>query len=92
MKAAPRLRIDEGTHLSGIVSRRVGGGVCRVCDEVDLETGKIREGQCQMWQQFEQEAIAAIAAVRDFARLDKRKKPHRRSAVEVMRELLNGQV
>lgn len=41
--------------------------VCPVCE-------RYRE-PCSMWPQFMNEADAAISAVRDFARLDMRRKP-----------------
>jgi hypothetical protein len=51
--------------LCDAAGRSVNGQACSICDR----------GLCTYWRSFLDEADAAIGAVRDFARLDRRNKP-----------------
>ena len=43
--------------------------------------------ECSMWPSFVREARASIEAVRDHVRLDRRGKPRKRSATEIVATL-----
>ncbi len=60
---------------------------CPECDDTNEETGVVRIGDCTMWEEFMGEAEAAIQAVRDYARLDRRRKPRSRSPLEILQRV-----
>lgn len=77
-------------HVARVLCRAAGsdprrdGLVCPHCDDIDERTGTAILGECTMWPTFRREAACAIEGVRNYARLDMRRKPRQRSAVEVV--------
>ncbi len=59
---------------------------CPECDDINERTGTVQIGECMMWDLFKQEAEAAIEAVRDYARLDRRNKPRQRAPLEILQQ------
>lgn len=60
-------------------------GRCPYCDPTETEPF-MRE--CSLWPTFVGEARCAIEAVRDYARLDMRRKPRERTARDIVLALL----
>ena len=58
---------------------------CAFCDEINDLGYVTKIGPCTLWPTFRHEALCAIEAVRDFARLDRRTKPHPRDVIEIVK-------
>lgn len=61
--------------------------LCPICDNIDDMQQSARLGECSMWPEFMYEARAVIEAVRDYARLDRRNRPRKRTAFELLHAL-----
>lgn len=80
-------------HVARVLCRaassdnRADGVCCAICDHIDNDGRLLARGECSLWPTFIREAAAAIEGVRDHARLEMRRKPRQRSAVELLQSL-----
>ena len=87
------MKLEE--HIAKVLCRAAVSStqnrpICDKCDLINSQENTCAEGECVDWQLFLKEALAVKEAIRDYARLDYRKKPKPRSIMEILNEQNNG--